>query len=179
MVYQMTRPQLFAGGRAGSVRGAARGCRRRRGRPPSAGHARRAAARARPGAAPRRAAGRRRRGSTSSMHNSHTLLPTHLQCLLAAAHRRAYPTSTAREGIALKGAQRAIGSWECRWRRRRRRRGRRRRRRRSWGRCRPDVIAEAEQAGADRPTAEVLRICRCSPVATLGGLRRSMRQARP
>jgi hypothetical protein len=31
----------------------------------------------------------------------------------------------------------------------------------------PDVIAEAEQAGADKPTAEVLRICRCSCAYTL------------
>ena len=28
----------------------------------------------------------------------------------------------------------------------------------------PDIIAEAEQAGANKPTAEVLRICRCSCV---------------
>jgi hypothetical protein len=41
----------------------------------------------------------------------------------------------------------------------------------------PDVIAEAEQAGADKPTAEVLRICRCSTVATPGGLRRPMHQS--
>lgn len=26
----------------------------------------------------------------------------------------------------------------------------------------PDVIAEAEEAGADKPTAEVLRICKCA-----------------
>ena len=42
----------------------------------------------------------------------------------------------------------------------------------------PDVIAEAEQAGADKPTAEVLRICRCSHVVLFSGLLRFTCHAR-
>lgn len=35
----------------------------------------------------------------------------------------------------------------------------------------PDVVAEAEEAGADRPTAEVLRICRCFIVFIVNNVR--------
>ncbi len=34
----------------------------------------------------------------------------------------------------------------------------------------PDVIAEAEEAGADKPTAEVLRICKCDSYYTLAAV---------